>query len=84
MKLELMLSSWSELNWLIFRGSGPHRPNDTIDNFSKLVRFVRVAKNEAMEKLAESVWLGNGGFFREVGLIWEGEGLLPVTVNSVT
>lgn len=83
MKLELMFSTWSEFSWLIIGGSGPHKPNETRDNIFKLVRFVRVAKNESMEKLPERVWLGNGGFFREVA-IWEGDRLFPVTANSVT
>lgn len=82
MKLELKFSTWSEFNRLIFDGSGPHKPSDTRDSIFKLVRFVRVVKNASMEKLSERVWLGSGGFFLVV--IWEGDVLLPVTVNSVT
>lgn len=83
MKLELKFSTWSEFNRSIFEGSGPHKPSDTRDSILQACDdWIRDVKSASMEKLSERVWLGSGGFFLVV--IWEGDVLLPMTVNSVT
>lgn len=60
MKLELKLSTRSELSRSILEGSGPHMPRETRDRTSKLDSLTRVVKKASMEKEAERVLRQSG------------------------